>query len=148
MGRNPLSVWCRLNWSPQFDVDTGGVGILDFGEGVLGTFYTSMDATWSSYFRVSGTQGILEAPVGFLGRERKAMLRLWQSEVVESILREPLPAYVIERGWPRDIVLEPANPYVLMIDDLGGLSRVSKRNRWTPTCALSTHAMLRISVIA
>jgi predicted dehydrogenase len=116
-GREPHSAWARLSWSPKYHVDMGGVGVLDFGDGLRGTFFTGMHTLWDSYFRVSGTKGTLEAPAGFLGREREAVLRLATDRRPDSTAGKPVEPYIVEGSWSKQIVLEPANPYVLQMED-------------------------------
>ena len=38
VGREPRMAWCKLTWSEQFGVDVSGAGVLDYGQGLLGTF--------------------------------------------------------------------------------------------------------------
>jgi len=99
-GREPRLAWASFSWSPKYHVDMGGVGVLDFGDQLYGTFFTGFNAQQGSYFRVSGTKGTLEAPLGFLGREKEAELVLTANGRMERM------------------VLEPANPYVLEIEDM------------------------------
>jgi len=113
-GREPLAAWAKLIHPSGFKVDIGGAGILDFGAGVLGTFTTSIDSRWESYFRVSGTTGILEAPAGFIGREQRPVLRLVAEHQPESL--ELHSSSRGDEGW--EIPCEPVDAYMLQVEDL------------------------------
>ncbi len=115
-GREPHTAWASLTWSHEHDIDIGGVGALDFGDGLRGTFNIGMYVRWDNYFRVSGTEGTLEAPIGFLGRERAPFLLLWHSRRPRDAIDPPKP-YMVERNWSERITVEPANPYLLEVED-------------------------------
>jgi predicted dehydrogenase len=115
-GREPHTAWAHLTWSHETGIDTGGVGALDFGHGLQGTFNIGMYVRWDNYFRVSGTEGTLEAPIGFLGRERRPFLTLWHSRRPRDATDPPKP-YMVERNWSERITVEPANPYLLEVED-------------------------------
>jgi predicted dehydrogenase len=115
-GREPRTAWANLTWSHATGIDTGGVGALDFGDGLRGTFNIGMYVRWDNYFRVSGTEGTLEAPIGFLGREREPFLTLWHSRRPVDASDPPMP-YMVERNWSERITVEPANPYLLQVED-------------------------------
>ncbi|MBC7235452.1 MAG: Gfo/Idh/MocA family oxidoreductase [Chloroflexi bacterium] len=74
-GREPRTASARLVWSDRYGVDMGGAAWLDFGDGLLGTIMPGFRSAGGTFFRVVGSQGVLEAPDGFLGRGEKA--RLW-----------------------------------------------------------------------
>lgn len=95
-GREPVRAWARLTWSDKYDVDVGGAGVLDFGDGLLGTFNTSFDARGETYCRAVGTRGVLELPDGFLGRGDTARLRLVVDGQVDEITVPLIDAYELE----------------------------------------------------
>ena len=70
--------------------------------------------TWGAL--VPGTEGTLEAPIGFLGREREPYLTLWHSRRPGDATDPPKP-YMVERNWSERIAVEPANPYLLEVQD-------------------------------
>ena len=115
-GREPRTAWASLAWSDETGIDTGGVGALDFGAGLRGTFNIGMYVRWDNYFRVSGTEGTLEAPIGFLGREREPYLTLWHSRRPADATDPPKP-YMVERNWSERIAVQAANPYLLEVED-------------------------------
>ena len=118
-GREPRTAWARLHRSAEYQVDVGDVGVLDFGDQLQGTFYTGFNALWDTYFRVSGTLGILEAPVGFLGRERDAHLVLTSGRDPAEVAAEPPPAsHVIDRTRSQRIEVDQLDPYALEIEDM------------------------------
>lgn len=99
-GREPLSAIARLSWSPKYHVDMAGAGLLDFGQELYGTFNATFSAPGTTFFRAVGTRGQIQAPYGFLGRERDA----WLLQIIDGH---------IER-----IVMPPANPYALEVQEM------------------------------
>lgn len=99
-GRHPRSAWATLEWSPRFQVDMSGAGVLDYGEGLYGTFDMGFTSRGGTYFRVTGTGGKLEAPTGTGSRDRNDKLILTVD------------------GSTEEIVLPPSNNYVLEVQDL------------------------------
>ncbi|HHX44284.1 MAG TPA: Gfo/Idh/MocA family oxidoreductase [Chloroflexi bacterium] len=99
-GRHPRSAWAKLEWSPRFHVDMSGAGVLDYGDGLFGTFDMGFTAQGSSYFRVVGTRGKLEAVIGTGSAQRSDTMLLTVG------------------GSTEEIVLPPSNNYVLEVQDL------------------------------
>lgn len=99
-GREPLSVCARLSWSPKYHVDMAGAGLLDFGQELYGTFNANFDAPGTTFFRAVGTRGQIQAPYGFLGRERDA----WLLTIID--------------GHIDRIVMPPANPYATELQEM------------------------------
>lgn len=95
-GREPRMAWAKLIWSPKYGVDIGGAGMLDFGEGLRGTFETGFDARGETYCRVTGTEGILEMPDGFLGRGQEARLVLTKEGRSNTTVVPLIDAYRLE----------------------------------------------------
>ena len=100
-GREPLSVSATFGWSDAFDVDMSGEGVLDFGDNLRGLFSARFDSGGLSYFRAKGTKGVLQLPMGFLGREA-------------------LPQIVLAVGDTNQTIAVPGpSPYTLEIEDMG-----------------------------
>lgn len=134
-GREPRTAWARLNRSSEYHVDVGDIGVLDFGDQLQGTFFTGFNALWDSYFRVSGTLGILEAPAGFLGREKGAHLTLTLGRDPDEVAAEPPPpSHVIDRTRIQHIAVEQLNPYALEIEDICAAIRGERQPQfgWEP----------------
>jgi len=111
-GREPLTAHAKLVWSERYGVDMGGAGVLDFGDGLLGTFNTGFNAGWNNYLRVAGAQGVLEAPLGFLGRGDQAEL-------------------IVAMGDERERIIIPlVDAYKLEVEDLGAAIRGERRPRF------------------
>ncbi len=98
-GREPRSAWARLAWSGKHHVDLTALGVLDFGEQLYGTFDAGFSAAGGSYFRAVGTKGVLEAPEGFIPREKPGLLLLRVGQLTERL------------------TLPFANPYELEVQD-------------------------------
>ena len=134
-GREPRMVWARLHRSPEYHVDVSDIGVLDFGDQLQGTLFTGFNALWGSYFRVSGTLGTLEAPAGFLGREKGAALVLTLERESEEVSAEPPPpSHVIDRTRSQNIAVEQLNPYALEIEDMCAAIRGERQPQfgWEP----------------
>ena len=100
VGRHPRKAWAALEWSSRFHVDMSGAGVLDYGDGLYGTFDMGFTAPGGSYFRVVGTRGKMESPNGFGSRDRQD------------------PLILTVDGSTEEIVLPPSNNYVLEVQDL------------------------------
>jgi len=112
-GREPLTVSARMSWSSSYGVDMAGAGLLDFGEELYGTFNANFRAPGTTFFRAVGTRGQVQAPYGFLGRERDA----WLLTIIDGH---------IERT-----VMPPANPYALELEDMSRAIRGQGRSELT-----------------
>ncbi len=99
-GRHPRKAWATLEWSPRFRVDMSGAGVLDYGEGLYGTFDMGFTAHGGSFLRVVGSEGRLESPHGTGSRDRED------------------PLIVTVGNTTEEIVLPPANTYVLEVQDM------------------------------
>ncbi len=95
-GREPRAAWAKLAWSDQYGVDMSGVGVLDFGDNLMGTFDTSFNAPGGSYFRAVGTQGTLVAPQGFNVREQGVGLTITAQGKTDSLVFAPANGYMLE----------------------------------------------------
>ncbi|MFO7917956.1 MAG: Gfo/Idh/MocA family oxidoreductase [Anaerolineae bacterium] len=94
-GREPTQAWATLSWSEEHEVDMGGVGMLDFGADLYGTFDTGFNASGDNYLRVVGTEGVMELPDGVLGRGEEAMIHL-STDDEEEIVVPLVDAYMLE----------------------------------------------------
>ncbi len=94
-GREPSRVWATLAWSEEYEVDMGGVGMLDFGADLYGTFDTGFNASGDNYLRVVGTEGVMELPDGALGRGKEARILL-TTDHEEEIVVPLVDAYMLE----------------------------------------------------
>ena len=93
--REPTQAWATLSWSEEYEVDMGGVGMLDFGADLYGTFDTGFNASGDNYLRVVGTEGVMELPDGVLGRGEEAIIHLSTDDEKELVV--PLvDAYMLE----------------------------------------------------
>jgi len=95
-GREPLSASAKLSGTGKYGVDLGIVGLLDFGDSLLGTFDAGFDASGATYCRIIGTKGVLEAPVGFLGRGNESWLVLTLADRIERIVLPIIDPYMLE----------------------------------------------------
>ena len=95
VGREPRMAWCKLTWSEQFGVDVSGAGVLDYGQGLLGTFATGFTAT-TSVFHIEGTKGQLVAPYGTREPAGEAGLWLTVGDVTEKLMVPPANDYMRE----------------------------------------------------
>ena len=124
-GREPVSVSARLSWSPKYHVDVAGAGLLDFGQELYGTFNANFNAPGTTFFRVVGTRGQMQAPYGFLGRERDAWLLTIIDGHIDRIMMPPINPYASElqemsqaiRGdEPTQIAFEPLDANMRVVD--------------------------------
>ena len=105
-GREPRRAWASLDWSPRYHVDTQGAGVLDFGEGLFGTFNTGFRSPGGTYLRVTGSEGILELPDGwFTPGAPEARLVMTRGDHTETT------------------VIAMQNPYTLEVEDLSAAIR-------------------------
>lgn len=110
-GREPGSAFCEMEWSPRFDVDMSGAGVLDYGDGLRGTFAFTFMASLGTFY-VAGSEGRLVAPFG------------WG-------VQPGLPAlYLTVGGKTETITLEPANDYQREVEDLSRAVRGEARPRY------------------
>lgn len=98
-GREPVSAHARCLWSEQYGVDLNCAGLLDFGEGLVGSFHAGFDTPGNTYFRLLGTEGSLEGPDGFSPRGRPGVL------------------LVNKMGLTRRLTIPQANAYELEVQD-------------------------------
>jgi xylose dehydrogenase (NAD/NADP) len=124
-GREPVTAFAHLERSPKWGVDMSATGVLDFGDGLLGTFSASFDCRGSTFFRAVGTRGVLEAPEGFLGRGESARLMLTLEDRSHETVIPLVDAYALElqdmcdavRGVrPAQFVDEPLDATIRVID--------------------------------
>ena len=103
-GREPRQVWAHQIVSEKHGVDIACAGTLDF-DGIYGTFEVSYDAYRTNSMRIVGTNGVLQAPEGFVPRNEEASLILQTGHMVERL------------------VPPPANPYLLELEDFSAAVR-------------------------
>jgi len=94
--REPTKAWATLSWPDKYDVDMSGVGMLDFGSDLYGTFDTGFTASGDNYFRVVGTEGVMELPDGVLGRGEEARIILYVDKGEKEIVVPLVDAYMLE----------------------------------------------------
>ncbi|MFH1086615.1 MAG: Gfo/Idh/MocA family oxidoreductase [Chloroflexota bacterium] len=105
-GREPRRAWASLDWDARYGVDTQGAGVLDFGEGLFGTFNTGFRSPGGTYLRVTGSEGSLELPDGwFTPGAPEARLVVTRGERSETT------------------VIRMINPYTLEVEDLSAAIR-------------------------
>jgi len=95
-GREPTRAWATLSWSDRYGVDMGGMGMLDFGSGLRGTFSTGFMARGDTFCRAVGTEGSLVLPDGFLGRGQEARLLVMRGEQMTETIVPLRDAYELE----------------------------------------------------
>ena len=95
-GREPLSVSAKVSGTEKYGVDLGIVGLLGFGDSLLGTFDAGFDAFRATFCRIMGTKGVLEAPVGFVGRGNESWLVLTLADRIERIVLPIIDPYMLE----------------------------------------------------
>ncbi len=95
VGREPRTAWCKMTWSEQFGVDVNDAGVLDFGQGLLGTFATGFTAS-TSVFHIEGTEGRLVGPYGTGAPEGEAGLWLTVGATTEKLVTPPANGYALE----------------------------------------------------
>jgi predicted dehydrogenase len=108
-GREPTQAWATLSWSEEYEVDMGGVGMLDFGADLYGTFDTGFNASGDNYLRVVGTEGVMELPDGVLGRGEEARIHLTTDDE-EEIVVPLVDAYMLELEDMCEAVREVSAP--------------------------------------
>jgi len=84
-GREPLTAWADMTWSDEFDVDVNGTAMLDFGDGLRGTFSWGFETSYGSPPSVSGTEGALVMPFGWGSPDDRPQLLLHTGDKVEEI---------------------------------------------------------------
>ncbi|MGC9349844.1 MAG: Gfo/Idh/MocA family protein [Anaerolineae bacterium] len=99
-GRVPQTAWAKMEWSERFDVDMAGTGILDFGDGLLGTIQWGFNAPWGGPFSVIGEKGRLTGTYGWGTPGGKPAMILRTS------------------GGTEEIFVEGANGHMLQVKDL------------------------------
>ena len=95
-GREPLTAWATMKWSERFDVDMSGTAMLDFGEGLKGTFSWGFETGFASPPSVSGTAGELVAPFSWRSPQGRPQLILFKSNEVHEIAITPANDYMGE----------------------------------------------------
>jgi D-xylose 1-dehydrogenase (NADP+, D-xylono-1,5-lactone-forming) len=95
-GREPRSAWATFDWSEPFRVDLSGIGYLDWGEHLRGTFDFGFRAPGGSFFRAVGTRGTLTAPYGFAAPEGQAGLLLTVGGETQPLLLPNANGYMLE----------------------------------------------------
>lgn len=98
-GREPVSAQARCLWSERYAVDLNCAGVLDFGQGLVGSFHAGFDTPGNTFFRLLGTEASLEGPEGFSPRGRPGVL------------------VVNKAGLIRRLTIPQANPYELEVQD-------------------------------
>ena len=95
-GREPRSVWAQARVSEVYGVDMSIAGVLDYGQGLRGTFEAGFDAPGWTSLRAVGTEGTLEAPQGFNPRNEAGLLILRRGSLVERLVIPPADLYQLE----------------------------------------------------
>ena len=109
-GREPHTVSARLDWSSEYDVDMGGAAWLDMGDGLTATIMPGFRSAGGTFFRVVGSEGVIEGPDGFLGRGETA--RLWITVGSETTEEEIslVDTYMLEVEDASRAILGQAKP--------------------------------------
>jgi predicted dehydrogenase len=92
----PRSVWGKFAWSDTYHVDMAGVGALDFGDDLHGTFDFGFNAPGGSYFRAVGTKGRLYSPYGFHAPEGEPGLILTVGNDTQRLVVPQTNGYMLE----------------------------------------------------
>ncbi|NLG52022.1 MAG: Gfo/Idh/MocA family oxidoreductase [Chloroflexi bacterium] len=92
-GREPVSTYARCLWSEQYGVDLNCAGLLDFGQGLVGSLHAGFDTPGNTFFRLLGTKGSLEGPDGFSPRERPGVLVLNRAGLTRRLTVPQANAY-------------------------------------------------------
>jgi D-xylose 1-dehydrogenase (NADP+, D-xylono-1,5-lactone-forming) len=96
-GRIPERAWAEMAWSERFDVDMAGAGVLDFGDGLMGTIQWGFNAPWGGPFSVLGERGTLTGPHGWGAPEgQAAMLLQREGQPLEQITGERGNGHMIQ----------------------------------------------------
>jgi D-xylose 1-dehydrogenase (NADP+, D-xylono-1,5-lactone-forming) len=95
-GREPHMAWAKFNMSSKYHVDMSVAGMLDFDDGLLGTFSAGFVAPGGSFARVVGSKGYLEIPNGWAPREGEVAIVVNLSNSVQTIMATPANAYMLE----------------------------------------------------
>jgi xylose dehydrogenase (NAD/NADP) len=74
-GREPLNVQAYADWGSS-GVDDQMVGNLQFGNGLLAQFDSSLTLSRREFYQLVGTEGLIDVPVAFLPGIDKTTIRL------------------------------------------------------------------------
>ena len=96
MGRMPVTVSARMQWSSRFDVDMAGVAMLDYGDGAMGTLQWGFNAPWGGPFSLVGVKGKLTGPYGWGAPSGEPAMLLQTGREAEKIMAGHVNGYTAE----------------------------------------------------
>jgi predicted dehydrogenase len=95
-GAEPKRAIATFDWSERYKVDVGGAGLLDFGEGIYGTFTTGFRTPGNTFARVVGTEGVIELPDGFNPSVGENRILLTVGDRSETLVVRAVNPYTLE----------------------------------------------------
>lgn len=119
-GHQPVRVTGRNAGSP---VDMHFWGMLEYPDAVVGQFYASFRAQFSTLARFTGTEGILEVTHPFVNTDA-CRARLYSGESMEEISLPRASLYAGEVEDMNSVVLDGKEPRISLDDSFGHLRTV------------------------